>query len=103
MKEFLESIGINVAFAIGGLFGALVSMGKQKKTSIRDVFITILSGTACANYLTPIILDLMPPMVQMHENGMAFVTGFLGLKAVEILIDRFIKTEEENDANATSN
>ena len=45
---------------------------------------------AAANYLTPIMVELLNLNEAKLQNGLAFIVGFLGLKLVEILSNKFL-------------
>jgi hypothetical protein len=55
MKEFIEQLGINIAISIAGLFGSLLMIGKNAAQTWKTTIFSMLSGVACANYITPII------------------------------------------------
>jgi hypothetical protein len=45
---------------------------------------------AAANYLTPVMIELLNLKEAKLQNGLAFIVGFLGLKLVEILSNKFL-------------
>ncbi len=104
MKELLQSIGINIAISIAGLFGSLLMIGKGAAQHWRTTIFSMLSGVACANYITPIILD-MTRMDVKYQVSIGFVMGFLGLRSVEMISKRVIKLDkkENKDDNSTNN
>jgi len=54
-----------------------------------------MAGTACANYLTPMVLNYMPePVKNNGKYAVAFAMGFLGLKGLEFLIDTYIVNKQ---------
>lgn len=99
MKEFIEQLGINIAISIAGLFGSLLMIGKNAAQQWRTTIFSMLSGVACANYITPLILD-MTKMDVKYQVSVGFVLGFLGLRSVEIISKKFIK-EEKNGNKST--
>jgi hypothetical protein len=63
---------------------------KNAQTSIKSTILSIFGGMAAANYLTPIMTDLLNLKEAKLQNGLAFIVGFLGLKLVEILSNKFL-------------
>jgi hypothetical protein len=100
MKEFIEQLGINIAISIAGLFGSLLMIGKNAAQTWKTTIFSMLSGVACANYITPIILD-MTRMDVKYQVSVGFVLGFLGLRSVEMVSKKLIK--EEKNGNKSSN
>lgn len=100
MKEFIEQLGINIAISIAGLFGSLLMIGKNAAQTWKMTIFSMLSGIACANYITPIILD-MTRMDVKYQVSVGFVLGFLGLRSVEMVSKKIIK--EEKNGNKSSN
>lgn len=100
MKEFIEQLGINIAISIAGLFGSLLMIGKTAAQTWKMTIFSMLSGIACANYITPIILD-MTRMDVKYQVSVGFVLGFLGLRSVEMISKKLIK--EEKNGNKSIN
>ena len=98
MKEIVEQLGINIAISIAGLFGALLMIGKTAAQQWRTTFFSMLSGVACANYITPLILDITKIDVK-YQVSVGFVLGFLGLRSVEIISKKFVKDDVGNSGN----
>jgi hypothetical protein len=101
MKEFIEQLGINIAISIAGLFGSLIMIGKNAATQWRTTIFSMISGVACANYITPIILDITRMDIK-YQVSVGFVLGFLGLRSVEMISKKFvkeIKEEKKEDGN----
>lgn len=99
MKELIEQLGINIAISIAGLFGSLIMIGKTAAQQWRTTIFSMLSGIACANYITPLILD-MTKMDVKYQVSVGFVLGFLGLRSVELISKKFVK-EDKNDDKPT--
>jgi len=95
MKDILESIGINIAISVAGLFGSLLMIGKQATHEWKTTFFSIVSGVASANYLTPVILDITK-MSTKYEVSIGFIMGFLGLKGVELISKKIVKEDRRN-------
>ena len=87
----MKEIGITISFLISGLFGAILMASKNTETSIRSTLLSIFGGMAAANYLTPIMIELLNLKEAKLQNGLAFIVGFLGLKLVEVLSNKFLK------------
>jgi hypothetical protein len=90
MKQFLQDIGINIGISIAGLFGSLLLIGKTSAHDLKTTIISLISGVASANYLTPMVSDLFAIKME-YQYGIAFVLGFLGLKGVEKVSEKFMK------------
>lgn len=86
----MKDIGITISFLISGLFGAILMASKNAQTSIKSTILSIIGGMAAANYLTPIMIELLNLKEAKLQNGLAFIVGFLGLKLVEILSNKFL-------------
>lgn len=100
MKEILQDIGINIGICVAGLFGSLILIGKDSAKRWRTSAFSIITGTASANYLTPVFIDIIR-LDSKYEISIAFILGFLGLKGVEMISLKFIK--KENDDNTKRN
>ena len=90
MQEFLKELGINISISVAGLFGALLLVGKSATVDLKTTFFSIVSGVASANYITPIVIDLAR-VDNKYQMSVAFILGFLGLKGVEIISNKFLK------------
>jgi hypothetical protein len=101
MKTFLDDIGINIMQSVAGMVGSLLFVGKEGAKNIKQTFFSIITGTASANYLTPIVIELIKVENTKMENGIAFILGFIGLKGVEAISKRFFK--DKIDGSDTSN
>jgi hypothetical protein len=53
---------------------------------------------AAANYLTPVLVELLNITNIKNQNGIAFIAGFIGLKLVEIISENFIEKLGGNKA-----
>lgn len=100
IESFLIRYGIDIGFLISGFFGALLLVSKNSAQKISTTIASILAGTACANYLTPVVMNTLPDGVQTNgKYAVAFVMGFMGLKGLELLIDKwFAKPQLKNQA-----
>lgn len=92
LELFLIRYGIDIGFLISGFFGALLLVSKNSAQKISTTIASILAGTACANYLTPVVMNLLPETVKNNgKYAVAFVMGFMGLKGLELLIDKLFE------------
>lgn len=98
MKEILEEIGFNIGISVAGFFGSLILIGKKQKTNIRTTFFAIITGVASANYITPIIMDIVR-FGEKYEMSVAFVLGFLGVKGVEFISSYLTEKVQKDGAN----
>jgi len=96
MKEFLISIGLNVGLAVSGFFGSLLLVGKQKNHSLREQIFSVIGGTMSANYLTPVVVNILGVKDESLRYGFAFVIGFGGLKIVELVYEKYISKLKSN-------
>lgn len=95
MSGQLIHYGIEIGFLISGFFGALLMVSKSASQRIGTTVASLLAGTACANYLTPVIMNFLPEGVQGRgKYAVAFTMGFMGLKGLEILIERYLNGSE---------
>lgn len=88
MKDQLRDLGINIGLIVAGFAGSLMTV---KKDGHKDWFTTITSlmaGTLSANYLTPVVIDILSIGNSNTQYAAAFVLGFLGLHGVEYVINR---------------
>lgn len=90
IKEFLQEVGINIGISVAGLFGALLLIGKSATVNLKTTFFSIISGVASANYITPIVIDLIR-VDEKYQMSIGFILGFLGLKGVEFISNKFLK------------
>jgi hypothetical protein len=89
-KEFLTYIGIDISLVLAGLIGSLMMISKKTSYSFKSTLIGILTGTISANYLTPIVADIL----DLHGKSLfsiAFLLGYSGLRGVERIMDYFHK------------
>ncbi len=92
------NIGLNIGLAVSGFFGSLLLVGKQKNTNLREQIFSIIGGTMSANYLTPVVIDVLGIEGESLQYGFAFVVGFGGLKLVEVVYEKYFgKLKSPND------
>ena len=89
--EYLQKFGIQIGFLFSGLFGAILMTTKSDKTDVKSVVLSLIGGMAAANYLTPVLVELLNITSNKNQNVIAFIAGFIGLKIVEIISENFIE------------
>jgi hypothetical protein len=97
IKEFLQEVGINIGISVAGLFGSLLLIGKTATSNLKTTFFSIISGVASANYITPIVVDIVR-VDEKYQMSIAFILGFIGLKGVELISNKFLK-KVKNESN----
>lgn len=94
MKEILEVLKLNVILLVAGFAGALVSLERSQKLTIKQGILRAISGTLTANYITPVFMKVLNLDSDIHY-AIAFLIGFTGLKAVDFAYD-FITRDKNN-------
>jgi ABC-type uncharacterized transport system permease subunit len=90
IEAFLIRYGIDIGFLVSGFFGALLLVSKNSAQKLSTTIASILAGTACANYLTPVVISILPQGVQTNgKYAVAFVMGFMGLKGLELILEKW--------------
>lgn len=89
--EQLQKYGIQIGFLFSGLFGAILMATKADKKDVKSVVLSLIGGMSAANFLTPVLVDTLNVTNVKHQNGIAFIAGFLGLKLVEIVSEKFLE------------
>jgi len=90
IEAFLIRYGIDIGFLVSGFFGALLLVSKNSAQKLSTTIASILAGTACANYLTPVVMSILPQSVQINgKYAVAFVMGFMGLKGLELILEKW--------------
>jgi len=89
--EQLQKFGIQIGFLFSGLFGAILMTTKADKTDTKSVILSLIGGMSAANFLTPVLVDILNITNVKHQNGIAFIAGFLGLKLVEIVSEKLLE------------
>ena len=96
MEGFLTHYGINIGFLLSGFFGTMMMVSKNSSKKLGQTIAAILAGTACANYITPVMMHFLPSQIQTNgKYAVAFAMGFMGLKGLELLIDRYFTGDQE--------
>ena len=97
--QFLDTIGIKVSLIMSGFAGGLASVDRKQKVSFWAKFISLISGGLSANYLTPLVGDMLS-LKESSMFGLAFMVGYGGLKFVEILYQKIVKANLINNNNS---
>lgn len=92
-----KEIGIDLALILAGLFGGVAFLSKPNEMTKGQKVLTVFAGVGTANYLTPVVLYISR-LPDHFGYGIAFVLGYMGLKAVEYLILKW-KAKTNNDKN----
>jgi len=92
----LQKYGIQIGFLFSGLFGAILMATKAEKTDVKSVVLSLIGGMSAANFLTPVLVDTLNVTNVKHQNGVAFIAGFLGLKLVELVSEKFLEKVNGN-------
>lgn len=97
VESFLLRYGIDIGFLVSGFFGALLLVSKNSAQKLSTTIASILAGTACANYLTPVVMSVLPESIKNGgKYAVAFVMGFMGLKGLELIIEKYMAKHEAN-------
>ena len=99
--EQLQKMGIQIGFLISGLFGAILMATKNAKTDTKSVMLSIVGGMSAANFLTPVLVDTLNIINIKHQNGVAFIAGFLGSKLVELISEKFLEKVGQSSKTQT--
>lgn len=93
--KYLDDFGIHIALIIAGMFGAFVMMGKKDELNFLQKLVAVISGGGVANYLTPLVFDLVN-LPQDIQFGVAFILGYFGLESVKYILYK-LKDKYLND------
>jgi hypothetical protein len=95
----LKDEGIDVGFAIAGLFGALMMMSKTAGLNVGKSILSTVGGAASANYVTPLILHITKlDNDPTYSYAIAFLLGFAGLRAIESITSKLLANEPTNSS-----
>ena len=86
----LKEYGIDIAFLCAGLFGAVLTTGKNAARNLGSTISSLVAGAAAANYLTPVVVQLVKVEGERTQYAIAFLLGFVGLRAVEFASRKLI-------------
>lgn len=83
-----DELGINIGQAIAGFVGSLIMVSKDSSKNLGASFASVIAGTSSATYLTPIVADMLNVKDAKYMLGFAFLLGVLGLKGVELILEK---------------
>lgn len=86
MKDILREFGINIGLTIAGFAGSLITVRGDGHKDWPTTITSLLAGTLSANYLTPMVVDVLKLSSTSNQYGCAFLLGFLGLHGVELIM-----------------
>jgi hypothetical protein len=90
----LKQEGIDVGLAVAGLCGAVLMTSKQSALNLGKTVTSVLGGAASANYITPLVLKVAKlDDTPQYAFAIAFLLGFAGLRAIELISSKIIPTE----------
>ena len=87
--NYLQEIGINAGLVVSGLFGSLLTIKKGDASKLSSIVVSMTTGIGSANYITPIVVDALGVTNNNLTFGIAFILGFLGLRGIELVIEKF--------------
>ena len=77
-----QLIGAKISAIIAGFVGGVVSLAMIRDLTPKVAITTVIGGTACAAYLTPLIISYLNLSGSDLENALAFLTGVCGMNGV---------------------
>lgn len=93
----LKEQGIDIGFAVAGLFGSLLLMSKDASLNAGRTVLATVGGAASANYVTPLILHVAKlDSDPTYSYAIAFLLGFAGLKGIEALTSKLLTDESHH-------
>jgi uncharacterized membrane protein len=94
----MDKLQIDLNTLLAGFIGAVIGTNWNQIKSVIQGIITVLSGTASAIYLTPIMAHQLG-WEQPHQMiGLSFLLGTLGLRTVQafnLVIEKSLKKVSE--------
>ena len=84
-KDLAGELGLNIGFSLAGFFGSLFHIRGLSKL---DAMITVVVGTTSANYLTPLVVDMIH-VGDRAQFACAFFIGTMGLRSTELVLSKF--------------
>lgn len=76
--DLYDALGIKADATIAGLIGGVISLSFLRDLTPFKAFLAILTGSACAAYLTPLVVVYFR-LGESGEHAAAFLTGLLGM------------------------
>ena len=75
-------LGVKVSAIVAGFVGGVVSLAMIRDLTPKVAITTVIGGTACAAYLTPLIVNYLELDNGDLSNALAFLTGVCGMNGV---------------------
>lgn len=94
----MDKLHIDWNQLLAGFIGAVIGTDWPKIKTVIQGIITVMSGTASAIYLTPLVANQLGWDKPHQMIGLSFLLGTLGLRTVQIfnvLIEKTIKKVSE--------
>jgi hypothetical protein len=94
----MDKFQIDVNTLLAGFVGSLIGTDWKKVKNVIQGAITVLSGTASAIYLTPIMAHQLGWEKPHQMIGLSFLLGTLGLRTVQafnLVIEKSLKKVSE--------
>lgn len=78
MDAFFASLGLTKTSAIGGFAGSVISLRFLTDLNIWQRFVTVLTGTVFAAYITPLAISAFE-VSSKHDGTVGFIIGVFGM------------------------
>jgi hypothetical protein len=84
-------LGVKYAALVAGFAGGVISLAYLQELSRTQMVLAVLSGSACAGYLTPIAIPVIAgglgiPATPHMENAAAFLLGLTAMNVIPGLL-----------------
>lgn len=79
--DIWEPLGLKIGSVVAGFVGGVVSLSMLRDLTPMRAMGTVIGGTACAAYLTPIALEYTG-LSGASEHALAFFLGVCGMNGV---------------------
>ncbi len=97
-------LGVKYAALVAGFAGGVVSLAYLRELSRMQMALAVLSGSACAGYLTPVAIPVIAGAIGVSatpalENAAAFLVGLTSMNLIPGLM-RLSELFRQNPAGA---
>lgn len=79
--DFWENLGLKAGVVVAGMVGSVVSLSMIRNLSPLGALGTVVGGTACAAYITPLVVEYSG-LTGSSEHALAFFLGVCGMNGV---------------------
>lgn len=96
----MDKIGLSqddIQQIAAGFFGSVVGVTRQSHQNLGSLILSVVSGTASATYLTPVIAAPLNIKDPKYMLGLSFLMGTLGLRGVEMVTAKLNLTHKGKD------